>query len=267
MYHAGAHGGQPQQIYHGGAWQSGAGHPYASNAELHHAQYSALPVRGGRMREAFAGVGDYGYGGGLHHPGGVSYMHVGPMQPLVPQRIGGGMLVDKHAYEWYEGERGRDLEEREWRRSPRRRSSSSSRSRSPRDRKGRRRRERRGDDESSVEVSDDSEIVARVEGVEEELRALVEDKRDQDAQVQEQISQALTLAQRISSGSAVALLLHCASLVLATRPKLSTCACPLADVETLTESLQDLKPAKDSPKKRRNAANHKVSDFTVTTIH
>jgi hypothetical protein len=111
MYHVGAHGGQPQQIYHGGAWQSGAGHPYASNMELHHAQYSALPVRGGRMREAIAGVGDYGYGGGLHHAGGVGYMHVGPMQPLVPQRIGGGMLVDKNAYEWYEEERGRNLEE------------------------------------------------------------------------------------------------------------------------------------------------------------
>jgi hypothetical protein len=50
--------------------------------------------------------------------------------------------------------------------------------------------------------------------VEEELRALVEDKWDQDAQVQEHISQALTLAQRISSGPAVALLLYCASLVL-----------------------------------------------------
>jgi len=196
-------------MYHGGAWQSGAGHPYASNAERLHAQYSALPVRGGRMRGAFAGD-EYG---GLNHAGGVGYMHVGPMQPLVPQRIGGGMFVDKHAYESYEGERGRDLEEREWRRSPRRRSPSS-RSRSPRDRRGGRRRERRADDESSEEESDDSEIVARVEGVEEELRALVEDKWDQDAQVQEHISQALTLAQRISSGPAVALLLYCASLVL-----------------------------------------------------
>lgn len=189
-------------MYHG---KRGAGNENARNSEPQHAQYSALPVRGGRMGAAFAGVGDFGYGGGLHNAGGVDvgYMHVGPMQPLVPQRIGGGMLADKHAYGSYEEERRRDMEERGWRRSPRRRSSS--RSRSPHGRRGGRRRERRGDDESSAEGSDASEIVARVEGVEEELRALVEDRRDQEAQVQEQISQALTLAQRISSGPAVAM--------------------------------------------------------------
>ena len=188
-------------MYYGG-WPGG-GHPHAIDAELQHPAYGGLAGRGGGVQGAFGGGSEYGYGGGL--PRDAGYMHMGPMQPLVPQHISGGVRVDgqvlhKHAYDLYEEERGRDLEERGRHRSPRRRRSSS-RSRSGG--RGGRRRARSGDDESDAEESGDEEIVARVEGVEEELRALADDKREQDAQVQEQISQALTLAQKIGSGAAV----------------------------------------------------------------
>ena len=46
----------------------------------------------------------------------------------------------------------------------------------------------------------DSEIATRVEEVEEELRSLVQEKRQRDEKMEEQITHALSLAQRIGSG-------------------------------------------------------------------
>ena len=50
------------------------------------------------------------------------------------------------------------------------------------------------------EDGSDSEIATRVEEVEEELRSLVQEKRQRDEKMEEQITHALSLAQRIGSG-------------------------------------------------------------------
>jgi hypothetical protein len=50
------------------------------------------------------------------------------------------------------------------------------------------------------EDGSDSEIATRVEEVEEELRSLVQEKRQRDEKMEEHITHALSLAQRIGSG-------------------------------------------------------------------
>ena len=71
---------------------------------------------------------------------------------------------------------------------------------------------------SAEEGSEDSEIMTRVEGVEEELRNLVEDKRERDAEIHDQVNHALSIAQRIGTGCFLCL----------PRYTLSFCYSPLA---------------------------------------
>ena len=132
---------------------------------------------------------------------------------LLPQRIDGVVIdgvLHPHNDGHYDIERGRDQGGRG--RSPRRRLS-----RSPRhgERRGGRRQGAGIDQypqQENEEIEDeslDSEIATRVESVEEELRALIEDKRERDADVQERITQALSLARRLGLGLAYPLSFAC----------------------------------------------------------
>jgi len=186
--------------------------------------YADMDVHPASYGSGFAGLGT-GHAPGIGNYGRIpvggsdyGYYNVGGIQPLVPQRMviaGEGRHFDPYAEEL-----GRNREGRSRRTSPRR---SASRSQSGgRDGRGRgRRRDFEAEDSRSEEASDDSEVAQRVEGVEEELRALVEDKRERDAEVHKQIGQALSLAKRIGSGLSSPTL---ASLFLSSSALISTLA-------------------------------------------
>lgn len=150
---------------------------------------------------------DFGAGARAYAVPGADYMRLNAAQPLLPQRIHGGAIDPSQGFYIGEGhDRGRNGV-RGRRRSPTgahsSRSSSGGRHRAAR-RPGNRETgvDRYGDTEDSdvEEEAGDAEIAARVEGVEEELRALTEDTRERDAHVNEQVTRALEMAEKIGSG-------------------------------------------------------------------
>jgi hypothetical protein len=158
--------------------------------------------------EAYPGAGSGHLPGGHAMPHGLAnldeYGRAGAMQPLAPGL--NGLVIDGilHPHVGGEETRGRFLEANRGRRTSRARSGASlspsgGRRSSPRKRSQRGKGDVDGEDEDEGE-NDEEEIARRVESIEEELRVLAESKRERDAQVQEQMHLAISLAHRIGEG-------------------------------------------------------------------
>jgi len=207
-------GGVPFAWEYGGV--GGLGGAYSSLRGLgaaHRGHSLAAQYPSGKVHPNLAMLGppvagdaaDFGYAG-QHAAAGADYLHRAAAVPLLPQRVVRGAM-DHQLEGIYIGDGGRNRGHDEIRgrgRSPRRvhasRSSSGGRHR-PARRGAEHGIDRYGDTEDSQEdETDDAEIAARVEGVEEELRALVEDTQAKDEHVQEQVARALSMAEKIGSG-------------------------------------------------------------------
>jgi hypothetical protein len=164
---------------------------------------------------------DGGAAAGAYVVPGADHVRSNAGQPLLPQRIMDHPFEGYYIGDWRD--RARDEvrgRERSSKRAHSSRSSSGGRHRAAQGTGNRQRGVERYDDteDSGIEEADDAEMAARVEGVEEELRTLAEDTQERNTHVNEQVTRALAMAEKIGSGPSLATLKpkSCASLVKCT---------------------------------------------------